>query len=92
MPHHAPWGAVYRRRMVASVRSPHAPSIVPFNGVKVFSATMIAMRERLGETVTEWIDVHPTYTINDIVVTQSSDSGFHCIAITVFYTDPTAAR
>lgn len=66
--------------------------VVPFNGVKVFTATMIAMRERLGETVTEWIDAHPAYTINDIVVTQSSDSDFHCVAISVFYTDPTAAR
>lgn len=74
--------------MVASVRAP----MVPFNGVKVFSAMMIAARERLGETVTEWIDAHPAYTINDIVVTQSSDSDFHCIAISVFYTDPLVGR
>lgn len=56
-----------------------------FNGVKVFSATMVADRARLGETVTAWIDAHPTYEIVDIVVTQSSDAAFHCIAITLFY-------
>lgn len=61
-----------------------------FNGVKVFSATMVAARDQLGETATAWIDAHPAYTINDIVVTQSSDSAFHCIAISVFYTDPLA--
>ena len=26
-----------------------------FNGVKVFSATMVSERERLGEKVTEWL-------------------------------------
>lgn len=59
-----------------------------FNGVKVFAATMIAERQVLGEKVTEWLSAHPTYDIADILVTQSSDSRFHCIAITVFYTDP----
>ena len=44
-----------------------------FNGVKVFSATMVADRDQLGEKVT------------DIVITQSSDEAFHCIAITVFF-------
>lgn len=56
-----------------------------FDGVKVFSATMIADRERLGETVTRWIQTHPDLEIVDIVTTQSSDSSFHCLAITVFY-------
>ena len=51
-----------------------------FNGVKVFSATMFAPREQLGETVTEF------------VVTQSSDSQFHCVAITVFYWERLARR
>lgn len=32
-----------------------------FNGVKVFSATMVEQRLRLGETVTEWIAAHPTF-------------------------------
>jgi hypothetical protein len=51
-----------------------------FNGVKVFSATMFADRERLGDRVCEWIASHPTCRIADIVVTQSSDAAFHCIA------------
>ena len=63
-----------------------------FNGVKVFSATMWADRERLGEKVTEWIRGHPHLTIDDVVVTQSSDDEFHCLAITVFYTSPENSR
>ena len=62
-----------------------------FNGVKVFSATVVADRQVLGEKVTEWLAAHPTFEINEMLVTQSSDSSFHCIAITVFYMDPAAA-
>jgi hypothetical protein len=56
-----------------------------FNGVKVFSATMFAVRERLGETVTQWLAERPDLDVVDIVVTQSSDAAFHCVAISVFY-------
>lgn len=58
---------------------------VKFNSVKVFSATMFADRDRLGDKVTDWITQHPRYDVEDIIVTQSSDASFHCIAITVFY-------
>jgi hypothetical protein len=58
---------------------------VKFNGVKVFSATMVADREQLGEKVTTWINSQPDRNVTDLVVTQSSDEAFHCIAITVFY-------
>jgi hypothetical protein len=58
---------------------------VKFNGVKVFSATMVADRDQLGEKVTAWIAAHPEKKVTDLVVTQSSDEAFHCIAITVFY-------
>ena len=57
----------------------------PFDGVKVFSATMFADRDRLGDKVTDWIASHPKDVITDLVVTQSSDAAFHCIAITLFY-------
>ncbi len=56
-----------------------------FNGVKVFSATMVADRDQLGEKVSAWMHNHPQLKVTDIVVTQSSDEAFHCIAITVFY-------
>ena len=58
---------------------------VKFNGVKVFSATMVADRDQLGEKVTNWINSNPEKKVTDLVVTQSSDEAFHCIAITVFY-------
>lgn len=60
-------------------------SDLTFNGVKVFSATMFAARDQLGETVTAWLTAHPQLIVTDFVVTQSSDSQFHCVAITVFY-------
>jgi len=60
-------------------------SDLKFNGLKVFSATMFKDRDRLGEKVTDWLLDNPDVEIADIVVTQSSDASFHCIAITVFY-------
>jgi hypothetical protein len=54
-------------------------------GLKVFSATKARERELLGETITHWIRAHPEYEIVDKVVTQSSDSEFHCLAITLLY-------
>jgi hypothetical protein len=57
----------------------------PFDSVKVFSATMFADRARLGEKVTEWIQANPGFELTEIVVTQSSDSSFHCVTLSVFY-------
>lgn len=55
------------------------------DGCKVFSATKARERELLGETVTDWIRSNSDKEIVDKIVTQSSDSEFHCIAITLFY-------
>jgi hypothetical protein len=65
---------------------------VKFNGVKVFSATMVADRDQLGEKVTNWIAAHPEKKVTDLLVTQSSDEAFHCIAITVFYWEELTRR
>ena len=54
-------------------------------GVKVFSATKARERAGLGEDVTSWIRSHPDCQIVDKIVTQSSDSEFHCLTITLFY-------
>lgn len=56
-----------------------------FNAVKVFSATMAQERERLGDRITEWLKEHPDIEVVDTVVTQSSDEAFHCLVITLFY-------
>jgi len=57
-----------------------------FDGVKVFSATMVADRAVLGDRVTEWIRNNAkTLDVVDMVVTQSSDHAFHMVAISVFY-------
>lgn len=63
-----------------------------FNGVKVFSATMFADRERLGERVTHWLAEHPGFEIVEMKVTQSSDAAFHCLAISVFYLERIRSR
>jgi hypothetical protein len=60
----------------------------PFNGVRVFSATMAQDRNQLGEKVTQWLATHPTVEVVDKLVTQSSDESFHCLAITLFYNEP----
>jgi hypothetical protein len=60
---------------------------VGFNGVKVFSATTGALRQQLGELVTAWLAEHSELTVVDITVAQSSDAGFHCVSIVVFFRD-----
>ena len=59
--------------------------VLDVTGVKVFSATKAKERELLGENITEWIRNHPENEIVDKIVTQSSDSEFHCLTITLFY-------
>ncbi len=54
-------------------------------GVKVFSATKARERESLGENVTKWLTDNPQVQVVDKTVTQSSDSEFHCLTITLFY-------
>ena len=58
-----------------------------FTGVKVFSATMAHDREILGDKVMAWIQKNPRRQIVQTIVTQSSDQAFHCLAITVFYSE-----
>ena len=60
------------------------------SGVKVFSATKARERGRLGEEVTNWFTAHQDAEIVDKIVTQSSDSEFHCLTITLFYKMPQA--
>jgi hypothetical protein len=54
-------------------------------GAKVFTATKAKDREELGEVLTRWIRDNPRARILDKIVTQSSDSEFHCLTITIFY-------
>lgn len=58
----------------------------------MFSATMVAQREMLGEQVTAWLAARPNIEVVEIVVTQSSDAAFHCIAISVFYREALSTR
>lgn len=59
---------------------------IDFDGVKVFSATKAREREEISLRITEWLHKNRgKMTIVDKVVTQSSDSEFHCFTITIFY-------
>ena len=53
-------------------------------GVKVFTATKARDREMLGEAITRWLQDNPRARVTDKIVTQSSDSQFHCLSITIF--------
>ena len=64
--------------------------MVAFTGVKVFSATKAWEREQISERINEWLENNPGVDIVDKVVTQSSDSEFHCLTITLFYNRPQA--
>lgn len=60
--------------------------MVKFDGLEVFSATMVKDRNELGEKVTAWLTHNrPHVDIVDIEVHQSSDEAFHCVSIIVFY-------
>lgn len=58
-----------------------------FNGVKIFSATMMADREQLGARINSWLASAPDRKIVECIVTQSSDEAFHCVTLTFFYYD-----
>ena len=63
-----------------------------FDSVRVFSSTLVADRLRLGERVTEWIASNPHVKVTELVVTQSSDSAYHCLTFTLFFRDARAQR
>jgi hypothetical protein len=56
-----------------------------YDGVKTFSATRPAERERLGDRITTWLRAHPAREVVATVVTQSSDERFHCVTLTLFW-------
>lgn len=56
-----------------------------YNGVKVFSATKAKEREEMGDIITKWLRSNPRIKPIHQIVTQSSDSEFHCLTITIFY-------
>ena len=62
-----------------------------FNGIRVFVATMMHQRATLGEEVTAWLEqarrTRPGFEVVDIVVRQSSDEGYHCVSITLFFNE-----
>jgi len=58
-----------------------------FDAVKVFSATMQPGREAMGEQMTSWLASNPSVSVVDVSVTQSSDAGFHCLTIVLFFVE-----
>jgi hypothetical protein len=69
----------------ALIRSLRKKELQMVMGAKVFTATKAKDREELGEVLTRWIRDNPRARILDKIVTQSSDSEFHCLTITIFY-------
>ena len=50
-------------------------------------SAMAQERDQLGEKITVWLKEHPNVKVVDKIVTQSSDEAFHCLSITLFYTE-----
>jgi len=82
---HATQGGVFVAARATSEKQEEGVRVLDVTGVKVFSATKAKERELLGEIITDWIRSNPNYDIVDKIVTQSSDSEFHCLTITLFY-------
>lgn len=77
-----------RNRAAERGRAASAKPALGFDSVKVFSATMVHHRQQLGDRVTEWLAERPEIEIADVVITQSSDSRFHCLCISLFLRTP----
>jgi len=56
-----------------------------YDGLAVFSTTMIRERERMGEEVTSWLRAHPDRIPVAATVRQSSGARFHFLSILVFW-------
>jgi hypothetical protein len=56
-----------------------------FTGVKVFTTTLARDRDAMGDAIGRWLAEHPELEVVGKHVTQSSDSEFHCLSITLFY-------
>lgn len=70
---------------------PSPPPEIPLHEitmVKVFSETKHRERNRIGDKITEWLAAKPDLRIVRTEVSQSSDSEFHCLTITLFLTSP----
>jgi hypothetical protein len=52
--------------------------------ITVFSVTRARDRAELGETITRWLEEHEAVGVR-AEVRQTSDSGFHCLTIAVWY-------
>jgi hypothetical protein len=73
-------------RASAQATNDEGARVLDVTGVKVFSATKAKERELLGEVITDWMRTNQDRVdIVDKIVTQSSDSEFHCLTITLFY-------
>lgn len=60
------------------------------SAVKIFWATFGEHRNAMGERISDWLRQHQELKVVDCLVTQSADSGFHCLTVTLFLSgDPT---
>jgi hypothetical protein len=59
--------------------------VTGYDGVTVFSSTVLQSRRTLGEKITAWLSAHPDRLPVCTVVQQSSAAAFHCLSILVFW-------
>ena len=72
------WSAISPDTSVLTRKATSAPEAgFRYDGVKLFSATMFARREKLGDEITSWLGAHPERAPVSTVVLLSSDAAFH---------------
>lgn len=60
--------------------------MTPFDGIKVFTASMLKEREDLSNRVNTWLEKNKlAVELVDREIRQSSDSSYHCLSIILFY-------
>ena len=56
-----------------------------FDGVQMFAATKAKDRDKMGETISQWMAKNRHLVPVDWCITQSSDNEFHCVTFTIFW-------
>ena len=52
---------------------------------------MARERERLGERVSDWLAANPQLEVLQTIVSQSSDSAYHCLSLVLLCAENPAA-
>lgn len=52
---------------------------------------MARERERLGDRVSDWLAANPQLEVLQTIVSQSSDSEYHCLSLVLLCAEPSTS-